>query len=479
MSEEEIVNTVPETETTALLPSTSEKKPKWGPGSSFYRYVVLCLLSLMAFGAYGEYDSTSALNDDIQEGMGIDDLEFSYLYTAYHVPSALTVVLGGIFMDKVGNRQAALVFSLIVCLGASLTALGPTLGHFWLMVAGRFVFGLGAESLYVAQDGGVNRWFQNGGNIASAYAILVTVSRMGTFVTFNVENWFAEVTGSYTWALWISAGLCFVSFLFTLIYMALDKKAERPLGLPRPGEEGSEEFKLSHVKKFPKAFFLVLIMCAFFYSSVLPLMAIAPKYLAEKYDYSDQTASRYASIVILSTICLAPFMGILVDKVGCRPLFVIFGTLLNLPTFILFAFTDVSPVIPLLCLGWAFSLVPSALWPSISILIKPEYVGTAFGLTYCIQNIMLACTNAGIGYIISNYGYQKAMIAFICLDGVAVLCAFILLITDLAGSKKLMSSSKKLARAAELIAASSEDKEEEITSEPSEAPAAVVEQTIQ
>ena len=83
------------------------------------------------------------------------------------------------------------------------------------------------------------------------------------------------------------------------------------------------------------------------------------------------------------------------------------------------------------------------------------------------------------------------MIAFICLDGVAVLCAFILLITDLAGSKKLMSSSKKLARgilsvylylwchyfdhpAAELIAASSEDKEEEITSEPSEAPAAVV-----
>jgi predicted MFS family arabinose efflux permease len=43
----------------------------------------------------------------------------------------------------------------------------------------------------------------------------------------------------------------------------------------------------------------------------------------------------------------------------------------------------------MILLGFAFVLVPAAMWPSVPLIVRPERVGTAFGLMTAIQNIGL------------------------------------------------------------------------------------------
>ena len=58
----------------------------------------------------------------------------------------------------------------------------------------------------------------------------LTISRLGTLFTFNTEALFAAKWGPYA-ALWIAAGLCLLSVVANLVYVALDRYAEPIIGL--------------------------------------------------------------------------------------------------------------------------------------------------------------------------------------------------------------------------------------------------------
>jgi hypothetical protein len=72
--------------------------------------------------------------------------------------NAVLLVLSGYVIDRVGNRNSALLFLSLTVLGTFIVALSPTLrggssepartATFLFMLLGRFVFGLGAESSY-------------------------------------------------------------------------------------------------------------------------------------------------------------------------------------------------------------------------------------------------------------------------------------------------------------------------------------------
>jgi MFS-type transporter involved in bile tolerance (Atg22 family) len=68
----------------------------------------------------------------------------------------------------------------------------------------------------------------------------------------------------------------------------------------------------------------------------------------------------------------------------------IFGSLILIPCHLMMGLTRIYPVYPMIALGFAFVLVPAALWPSIPLIVKKERVGTAFGLMTAIQNIGMA-----------------------------------------------------------------------------------------
>ena len=65
------------------------------------------------------------------------------------------------------------------------------------------------------------------------------------------------------------------------------------------------------------------------------------------------------------------------------------GALLLIPCHLAMGLTRIYPVYPMILLGFAFVLVPAAMWPSVPLIVRSERVGTAFGLMTAIQNIGL------------------------------------------------------------------------------------------
>jgi MFS family permease len=54
-------------------------------------------------------------------------------------------------------------------------------------------------------------------------------------------------------------------------------------------------------------------------------------------------------------------------------------------------------------LGIAFSLVPSAMWPSVPKIIPQKLVGSAYALIFWVQNIGLGFVPLLIGWILNKY----------------------------------------------------------------------------
>ena len=94
-------------------------------------------------------------------------------------------------------------------------------------------------------------------------------------------------------------------------------------------------------------------------------------------------------------------------------------------------------------LGIGFSLVPSAMWPSVPKIIPEKQLGTAYALIFYIQNIGLSGVPAIIGWVLSKYcvtsqpgahittyNYTIPMMIFTSLGVLALIFAFLLKAED-------------------------------------------------
>ncbi|MFQ6093659.1 MAG: MFS transporter [bacterium] len=372
------------------------------PAKALYRFTILAFVAFLPFGSYFAYDVVGAIAPTLQEELGARGM-VGASYTMYSIAAILTVLIGGILIDRLGTRKASFLFSLLVFGGQVLVWLG---GSIPLFFAGRFIFGAGSEPLIVAQSAILARWFK-GKELALAFGIALTVSRLGTMFTFNTGELIADHFGSYRYALFAAVLFCAVSLVANAIYILLDRRGERLLKLKDEGPEEKIVFK--DIKDFTPSYWYVVLLCVTFYSAIFPFTALSTDFFVDKWGIARvaettggflyqifnnflhmfSTAGGISSIIIFASMVLAPFAGRLVDKIGKRATLMIIGSLLMIPSHLLMGVTKIYPVYPMITLGAAFVLVPAAMWPSVPLIVRKERVGTAFGLMTAIQNIGL------------------------------------------------------------------------------------------
>jgi len=139
-------------------------------------------------------------------------------------------------------------------------------------------------------------------------------------------------------------------------------------------------------------------------------------------------------MLTLFAMVFTPLFGWLVDRVGKRSLFMMFGSLLLMPVYLLMAYTRISLYVPMAMMGIAFSLIPAVMWPSVAYVVEESKLGTAYGLMTLIQNIGLAGLNLLIGWandfagasVANPRGYALGMWIFSCLGFFGFLFAYLL-----------------------------------------------------
>jgi len=377
-----------------------------------FAFAALFLVSFTAATSYLAYDIIAPIARTIklpveQGGMGISETQVNFLYSVYSIPVILFVVFGGLLADKLGVRRSGIIFATVFALGTALTAVND----YYVMLAGRILLGIGAESFYVVMNKVLAKWFKDK-ILATAFGINLFLCRAGSFLALGFGAWLMEILGSWQLTLWITAAVCGISVLAMVIYLVLDRFGERA-AMTAMVEEEDGEFRMMDALRLPLAFWVISGLCMIYYSAIFPFIAIAPRFFVEHYGMSDVSAGQITGVIILISMFTTWFFGLVVDRYGKRATLMIIGSLLMVPCHISLVATDIPPWIPMIALGISFSLVPAALWPALPLMVRDRQLGTAYGVIAMVQNIGLFAFPLLAGLLRDSSGsYDSTMLMF-------------------------------------------------------------------
>lgn len=434
------------------------------PLAPFYRWLVLAIMSLICFAQYYIYDSITPLGTLIKQQLHFSGADYGLLFSAYAAANVflLMLLIAGVLVDKLGLKISGILYGFLCFLGAALTALGAWRGlpgllgpaYGWLhtgfipswspelkiMLAGRAIYGVGAEAILVVNNKVLARWFK-GKELAFAYGLNLTIMRLGTFLALNLQAPVAEKWGLRS-SLWFAATIMGVGFLSYFVYLLLERWARGREGAPSAAGGGAseEKFVLREAFSFDASFWFITLLCVTFYSAVFPFQAYAPDILVQKFGYSVTAAGHYTSALIFGTMIFTPILGWYVDHKGKRATLMIIGSLLLIPSHLLLGYTHFPPVVPIFAVGVALSLVPAALWAAIPMMVPESRLGTAFGVVGYVQNVGLlvfpylagkiadAHTHIVNGHSVVNY--TSTMLMFVGLGVVGFIFSVLLKLAD-------------------------------------------------
>jgi MFS family permease len=152
-------------------------------GNNFFRYLNQKLIFNFPATSFC-YDAPGGLQDRFRDDLNMSTSKFSLLYSIYSWPSVVLTIIGGFLIDRIfGIRFGTILFLSIQTVGQFIFAVGVTINEFWLMLVGRFVFGIGAEVLTVAVNKYSVRWFF-GKELSTAFGIQLCFNRIGSTANF-------------------------------------------------------------------------------------------------------------------------------------------------------------------------------------------------------------------------------------------------------------------------------------------------------
>ncbi|KAG8342383.1 putative Major Facilitator Superfamily [Trypanosoma vivax] len=378
------------------------------------RWLVLFVACFLTFGSYYTFDFPSSFGMGSghtieqyfhQHGKVYTQTMNQMLYSVYSWPNTVLSIVGGLLIDKyLGIRVAMILFMSLIVFGSFLFWLGLHYTFFPLMVAARVIFGLGGESLSIAQSAYVARWFKYGRGMALAFGITISFSRVGSSFNFLFSPKIAAAYGVEAAAL---AGVvaCAVSLVSCAFLVMADVYAVQTGYVRTDQQEFDEEetMKLSDVRYLPSAYWLLTIICVFAYTSIFPFIGIAKNFFEVKYNYDEVTAAEYVSAYQLSSAVGSPIVGFIVDLVGRNTFWLVIAILCIILIHVLFVVATVPGMTMMIVLGVVYSFLVSGLWPSIPLTVRGNMVGFSYGIMTSVQNIGLAAFPVVVGYILDKY----------------------------------------------------------------------------
>ena len=421
------------------------------------RWVALGVVAFTMFCGYYLQDAISPLKPMLERELGWDSSDFGIYRFAYGwlTVFAFMLIIGGIILDKLGVRFTGIAATLTMLIGAVIkywaissdslmgvhhNILGIEMSAQVLMVSVGFsVFCLGLEVVGITVSKIIVKWFK-GKEMALAMGLEMATARLGTGLALFASPMIAE---NYGLSRPVALGLLLmvIGFFAFIMYTFADKRLDASLVSEGTlSEEQEEGFALSDIGLIikNKGFWLIAILCVLFYSAVFPFLNYAADLMVNKFNIAEKYAGVIPSLLPFGTILLTPLFGNLYDRKGKGASIMILGSILLIIVHAVFSipwlnFTFVAVVLIIL-LGIGFSLVPSAMWPSVPKIIPEKQLGTAYALIFWIQNIGLMFVPFFVGQILDKYcklegggyDYTPVMILFTCLGIVALFFAFML-----------------------------------------------------
>jgi nitrate/nitrite transporter NarK len=244
--------------------------------------------------------------------------------------------------------------------------------------------------------------------MALAMGLEMATARMGTLLALAATPFMAKYFNSVSMPILVCLILLCIGLITFIVYCFMDVKLDKELASEAIQEE-EEQFRLSDIGFIlkNKGFWLLALLCVLFYSAVFPFLKYAADLMVNKFGIDEEFAGLIPSVLPLGTLFLTPFFGNLYDRKGKGASIMILGAILLIIVHALFTVPFITnwvvALILVIILGIGFSLVPSAMWPSVPKIIPEKQLGTAYSLIFWIQNWGLMGVPMLIGWMLDKY----------------------------------------------------------------------------
>ena len=374
-------------------------------------WLALACLVVPMFASYYFDDMFSSISylfeDPSLTQLGWDAAGYGLYASGYSVLCVFGgLVIGGILLDKWGVRISGSLFVGMMVAGAGLVLwalLSGASSSLTVAYVGCMLFGLGSEIAGTAVTRAIAKWFK-GGPMALAMGLQLAIARLGTAFALVLSPRLVQQLSGHTYTLAETArpavvgmGLMAVGLILWAVFVALDARADRrsQTSADQAGKDDKETFRAKDVLGVlgNRNFWLLGLLCVLFYSSIIAFKKFAGAILIPRFDIPAQTAGWMVSMLPFSTVIFAPLFGMLVDKAGRGTRWMVLGAILALIAHLLLAFAPAGVpfwgYLAMVFLGFGYSLVPAALWPSVPKIVPDKVLGTTFALIYWVQNLGL------------------------------------------------------------------------------------------
>ena len=388
------------------------------------------------------------------QGQGWDSGDYGFFSGSYGLINVFLLMLffGGLILDKFGIRFTGVMAASLMVIGALIKYYGISTDfgsetfdiHFLnyslpmsaaVASLGFAIFGVGCEICGITVSKIITKWF-TGHELALAMGLQVALARLGTAAALSGSLPVAKALQGVNKPILLGIVLLIIGLLSFIVYTVMDKKLDYT-SKQIEKESDDEGFHFSDLKFIftNPGFWLITLLCLLFYSGVFPFLKFATKLMVANYGVSEEWAGMIPGLIPMGTIILTPFFGSIYDKIGKGATLMLIGSIMLTCVHVIFAI-HILPygwfaVIIMLILGVAFSLVPSAMWPSVPKIIPMKLLGSAYAIIFYIQNIGLSLVPMLIGKTNgSDPSYTTSMTIFSGFGVCAIIIAFALLVID-------------------------------------------------
>lgn len=390
------------------------------------RWGALAVVSFTMLCAYYINYVISPLKPFLEEYLNWSSSDFGIWNGAYGFFNVFffMLVFAGIILDKMGVRFSGVTASLTMISGTVLQYMAiaqiiPAEGMIFglktqiaIGALGFGVFGVGVEMAGITVSKIIVKWFK-GKELALAMGLEMATARMGTAMALAIPAPMALALGkngipNLSAPVMLGLGLLVAGFFAFLWYISMDKKLDKSISdADQLGDE--EKFKIRDILFIiqNKGFWLIALLCVLFYSGVFPFLYYAADLMVNKYGVNPKFAGSIPALLPFGTIILTPFFGNFYDRKGKGATIMLIGSVMLLIVHSVFSVPFLNnsaiAVVLIMLLGVTFSLVPSAMWPSVPKIIPERQLGTAYALIFWVQNIGLMLVPVLIGWVLEKY----------------------------------------------------------------------------
>lgn len=406
-----------------------EKIRKTLADSKVARWTALAVVAFTMLCGYYLTDVMAPLKGLLEGQLGWDSSEFGFFTSAYGWFNVflLMLIVGGIILDKKGVRFTGMMAASIMVAGTAIKYWAITThmldGQTWhvlfwdvnaqvLMAGlGYAIFGVGVETAGITVSKIIVKWFK-GKELALAMGLEMATARLGTGLALSTSVPIAKAFNTVSAPVLVCLIMLCIGLISFFIYTFMDKKLDvSQAAYDKATNKVSDEeaFRIKDILTIitNKGWWFLAILCVLFYSAVFPFLKYATDLMVQKFHINEDWAGMIPALLPFGTILLTPLFGNLYDRKGKGATIMIIGAILLIFVHVFFTIPFLNhwiiAIILILILGIGFSLVPSAMWPSVPKIIPEKQLGTAYSLVFWVQNWGLMGVPALIGWVLKKY----------------------------------------------------------------------------